>query len=251
MARKGNGPTLTPRRRTVLAVVSNAWADGTRDSYAYGAPDLKAAREVAAAGLIKETRRERMGTTTTVYYKLTPKGLALVKREGIGDAGITDNPRKKSLKSRAERVARTDAGRAGIGGGIGALALGPIGAVAGAVIGIGTKKKRGAKGNPKKLSNQELKDKVWSWLQKTEGPGGELSYDAGVQTQEEWASRGEDYSNDADVVIWFEGPLYHALNYGFEEQPAFRTEKKFTKFLAGLGYHYELGNAWNAGLYPN
>ena len=114
---------MTPRRRTVLAVVSNAWADGKRDSYVYGAPDLKAARETAAAGLIKETRRDRMGTTTTVYYKLTPKGLALVKREGIGDAGMTGNPKKmlgrpvkkkrtttspkKTTKAKKERVKLT------------------------------------------------------------------------------------------------------------------------------------------------
>ncbi len=57
--------------------------------------------------------------------------------------------KKSTLKSKAKKagrkikkVAKTDVGRAGIGGGIGALALGPIGAVAGAVYAVSTQKKK-------------------------------------------------------------------------------------------------------------
>ena len=46
-----------------------------------------------------------------------------------------------------KKVAKTDVGRAGIGGGIGALALGPVGAVVGAGYAIASKKKKGKK-NP-------------------------------------------------------------------------------------------------------
>ncbi len=65
--------------------------------------------------------------------------------------------KKSTLKTKAKRagrkvkkVAKTDVGRAGIGGGVGALLLGPIGAVAGAGIAIATKKKKkkDRKGNP-------------------------------------------------------------------------------------------------------
>lgn len=75
--------------------------------------------------------------------------------KGIGvRAYMGANPKKKkSLKSKAKaagrkakKAAKTDVGRAGIGGGIGALALGPVGAIAGAGIAMATKKKR--KKNP-------------------------------------------------------------------------------------------------------
>ena len=65
-----------------------------------------------------------------------------------------DNPTKKkaekktTIKAKAKKAgrkvkkaAKTDVGRAGIGGGIGALALGPVGAVVGAGVAIASKKK--------------------------------------------------------------------------------------------------------------
>lgn len=61
----------------------------------------------------------------------------------------------KKVGRKAKKMAKTDVGRAGIGGGIGALALGPIGAVAGAGIAMATKKKKNkkkaAKKNPDKM----------------------------------------------------------------------------------------------------
>lgn len=58
--------------------------------------------------------------------------------------------KKASLTVKAKKVAKTDMGRAGIGAGIGALALGPIGAVAGAGIAMATKKETSKKGAKKK-----------------------------------------------------------------------------------------------------
>lgn len=79
----------------------------------------------------------------------------------ISVPGAKDNPKKtkrkvtkKSVKKKAKKTgrkikkaAKTDVGRAGIGAGIGALALGPVGAVAGAAAAMATKKKK-RKSNP-------------------------------------------------------------------------------------------------------
>ena len=76
-----------------------------------------------------------------------------MKKKTFKKTKTKNPPRKKtktkvSLKAKAKKagrkakkVAKTDMGRAGIGGGIGALALGPIGAVVGAGYAIASKKK--------------------------------------------------------------------------------------------------------------
>jgi hypothetical protein len=63
--------------------------------------------------------------------------------------------KKAALKSKAKKAgrkvkkaAKTDVGRAGIGAGVGALALGPIGAAAGAYVGLKHMGKKRAKKNP-------------------------------------------------------------------------------------------------------
>ena len=73
--------------------------------------------------------------------------------------------KKSTLKSKAKKAgrkvkkaAKTDVGRAGIGGGIGALALGPVGAVAGAGIAMATKKKKRKK-NPARAFTLETEIK--------------------------------------------------------------------------------------------
>lgn len=106
-----------------------------------------------------------------------------------------------------------------------------------------------AAGKRGKLSQAQLKKYIQTWLDETEGPGGKLSYDANVYTGDEWRARGEEYGSGGEAALAFEGPLYHALNYGFQEEPAFYTESRFREFLEALGYYYELGNAWNAGIY--
>jgi hypothetical protein len=81
--------------------------------------------------------------------------------------------------------------------------------------------------------------KVWSWLVKNG-----LSHDAALYSRAEWWRRGEKYMNSAAFVITTEGPLYHAVN-----GENYRGEEKFSKMLAQLGYHYELGTAWMVGVY--
>lgn len=63
----------------------------------------------------------------------------------------TMKQRAKKAGRKAKKAMKSDIGRAGIGGGIGALALGPIGAVAGAGVAVATKKKaKKTKRNPDK-----------------------------------------------------------------------------------------------------
>jgi hypothetical protein len=53
----------------------------------------------------------------------------------------TIKTKAKKAGRKVKKAAKTDVGRAGIGGGIGALALGPVGAVVGAGVAIASKKK--------------------------------------------------------------------------------------------------------------
>ncbi len=78
---------------------------------------------------------------------------------------------KKFLK-KAEKVAKTKSGRIGIGAGAGALLLGPIGAIGGALYGAHTaKKKKEKKKNPGYELNPTSKKKfTWSKKKITPGP---------------------------------------------------------------------------------
>jgi hypothetical protein len=86
-ANKPAGFKLTPRRRTVLAVASNAYADGSDATYFWGA-DLKPARDAAKAGLAEETGRDKMAGKTIVYFRLTPKGAKFARAHGLGALGL-------------------------------------------------------------------------------------------------------------------------------------------------------------------
>lgn len=89
--------------------------------------------------------------------------------------------KKSTLKAKAKKAgrkvkkaAKSDVGRAGIGGGIGALALGPVGAVAGAGIAMATKKKKGRKKNPARAFSLETEIKR-DRQKKTKGAAGKAS----------------------------------------------------------------------------
>jgi hypothetical protein len=85
--------------------------------------------------------------------------------------------------------------------------------------------------------------KVWDWLVKNE-----LSHDAALYSRAEWWRRGEKWMNSAAFVVTTEGPLYEVIN-GHMGRHGAGLEEKFTKMLAALGYHYELGTAWMIGFY--
>ena len=58
-----------------------------------------------------------------------------------------------------------------------------------------------------------------------------------------WRKRKEDYHNDAEPVLVFEGSLHGVLNYGCDAG-------EFDDYIETFGYYYELGQTWNMGFYP-
>ena len=85
-----------------------------------------------------KTRAKRTAKKVKKGAKRTGKK---VKR-GAKKAGRKAKKGAKRLGKKIKRLAKTDTGRAGIGAGIGALALGPIGAIAGVAAGLSTRKKK-------------------------------------------------------------------------------------------------------------
>lgn len=56
------------------------------------------------------------------------------------------------------------------------------------------------------------------------------------------------YSNGIVTMI-FEGPLYHIFNYYMDSSYCNEIIDGFNKILQKYGLYYEMGNAWNLGLY--
>lgn len=59
----------------------------------------------------------------------------------------------------------------------------------------------------------------------------------------EWRERGEDFHNDAELVLVFEGGLYSMINYGGDTG-------EFDDLIESFGFSYELGYSWSMGFYP-
>lgn len=55
-----------------------------------------------------------------------------------------------------------------------------------------------------------------------------------------------EYSNADTITMTFEGPLYHALNYGSD-----RTGNDLNKIFAKYGLYFEQGYAWSLAAYEN
>ena len=60
-----------------------------------------------------------------------------------------------------------------------------------------------------------------------------------------------EYADDDYVCMTFEGPLYMALNYGWENRNYQAIADKFIAILDKHDVWYSLGNAWNCTLYPS
>jgi len=105
-----------------------------------------------AMGRKDPRQREELMSRLPNPKKKTPKKKASKKKSTI-------KAKAKKAGRKVKKAAKTDVGRAGIGGGIGALALGPIGAVAGAGIAIATKKKKKRKKNPARAFTLETEIK--------------------------------------------------------------------------------------------
>jgi hypothetical protein len=82
-----------------------------------------------------------------------------------------------------------------------------------------------------------LKDALHEWLIRNELDGDIIFYSTA-----EWIKRGEEYLNNADLILVFEGNLYSLLNFGGDTE-------EFDDYIESFGFYYELGNAWNMGFY--
>jgi len=78
----------------------------------------------------------------------------------------------------------------------------------------------------------------------------DLWFDTRWYTPQEWAERGEEYGHKAVLNLTCEGPLNHALNYGWEEHPPFHTQTRSQEIAEAHGYWFELGYAWSVHFYP-
>lgn len=72
----------------------------------------------------------------------------------------------------------------------------------------------------------------------------ELLGDAQFYTNEEWRVRGEDYHDEALLVLTIDGSSLHTmLNFGGDTS-------EFDDLVESFGFWYELGHAWSLGFYP-
>ncbi len=88
-----------------------------------------------------------------------------------------------------------------------------------------------------KFNLDKLQDAVSEWLIRNK-----LDTDTRFYSIEAWKKRGEEYLNDSELVLLFEGNLFTLLNYGGETQ-------EFEDLVESFGYFYEQGHAWNMGFY--
>ena len=85
---------------------------------------------------------------------------------------------------------------------------------------------------------ERLRVAVEEWLIRNH-----LDADTQFYEMSEWRSRNEEYLNEADLVLVFEGGLYTQLNDGGDTF-------EFDEYVESFGYFYELGHSWNMGFYP-
>ncbi len=83
-----------------------------------------------------------------------------------------------------------------------------------------------------------LRAAIEEWLIRNE-----LDLDTRFYSREEWLTHGEEFHNDSDLVLIFEGGLHTMLNHGGDTL-------EFDDYIHSFGYWYELGNSWNMGFYP-
>ena len=85
---------------------------------------------------------------------------------------------------------------------------------------------------------QRLRVALEEWLIRNE-----LDGDICFFEPTDWRIREEDFLNDADLILVFEGGLHTMLNYGGDAE-------EFEDYVESFGYYYEKGNHWNLGFYP-
>lgn len=58
-----------------------------------------------------------------------------------------------------------------------------------------------------------------------------------------------EYHNPGTLTMTFEGPLYHAINYGLGR--GYRAQADLDGIFARYGLYLELGHAWSLTCYPD
>lgn len=94
------------------------------------------------------------------------------------------------------------------------------------------------------MSNENLKKlntALEEWLMRNNLDGGTKFYSI-----EEWRLRNEEYLNESELVLVFDGTLCTLLNYGGDTE-------EFENLVESFGYYFEQGHSWNMGFYhiPN
>lgn len=85
---------------------------------------------------------------------------------------------------------------------------------------------------------QRLRVAIEEWLIRND-----LDLDTSFYEMAAWLARGEDYLNDAELVLVFEGGLHTMLNFGGDTE-------EFEDYIESFGYYFEQGHSWNMGFYP-
>jgi hypothetical protein len=85
---------------------------------------------------------------------------------------------------------------------------------------------------------EKLRAAIEEWLIRNE-----LDLDTHFYAIDEWKARNEQFLNDAELILVYEGGLYTLLNYGCDTS-------EFDDYIESFGYYYELGHSWNLGFYP-
>lgn len=76
-----------------------------------------------------------------------------------------------------------------------------------------------------------------------------------VKNAEVWAGERDkhdcpcEYHNPDTLTMTFEGPLYHAINYGMGR--GYRAEQELDAIFARYGLYLEMGHAWSLTCYPD
>lgn len=84
---------------------------------------------------------------------------------------------------------------------------------------------------------ERLRAAIEEWLIRNE-----LNMDTAFYSVQEWRERNEDYLNDAELILVFEGGLHAMLNSGCDT-------REFDNYIESFGYYYEQGHSWNLGFY--
>lgn len=75
-----------------------------------------------------------------------------------------------------------------------------------------------------------------------------------VKNCEVWAGEADmhaqpcEYNNPDTLTMTFEGPLYHAINYGSGR--GYRAQAELDEIFARYGLYLELGHAWSLSCWP-